>query len=160
VPPGNIDGSQLVAGYPENRTRHWRRPTPRRVRALACGSGWRRITGPSWRAVTAPVGPAFIEVCRLRNLKALCREARRPNEGLVLAAPSALYRDVLESRFQDLDPEDFFFVPEEAKGRAFPGHIHWGGGSPRRRAGRELIRLRSTPRTPRLGRRRFGKRTC
>jgi len=159
VLPGDIDGSQLVADYPRELARALTEAN------AEAGEGPRlriRVALHHGAVVAGghgPVGPAPIEVSRLLNLEALRRELRRrPNEDLVLIVSSALYRDVVESRLRGLDPADFFFVSEEVKGRAFPGHIYRGGGSPRRRADREPIRLRSTPKTPRLGRWRFGKR--
>lgn len=127
VLPGDIDASRLVADYPRElaralaETNGERGELPRLRVRLALHHG---IVVPGG---LGPVGRAPIEISRLLDSEALRRELRRRlNEDLVLIVSSALYRDVVESRFRGLDPADFFFTSEVVKGQSFPGHIHRG----------------------------------
>ena len=125
VLPDGTDGPALVARYPRELANAL-------ARVNGDGGSWPRLRlrlalhhGTLAAGEFGKLGDAPTVVSRLRDSDVLRRElARRINEDLVLIVSESIYRDVVKTRWLDLDPAEFVPVPVRVKGQEYRGYIH------------------------------------
>lgn len=134
VLPSDTNGLKLVADYPREFARavvevNRARRLHRRLRVrLALHHG------PIAPGQFGPVGQAPIVIARLLDSDALRRRLADDHDvDVAIVVSASLYRDVIQTRFRGLDPQDFTLVDFDAKGTNYVGYIYQGPWTGRRR---------------------------
>jgi len=127
VLPANANGLSLVADYPRQlmlvltEINHLAEPGARLRMRMAIHHG---SVSPG---LFGPFGTAPVVVSRLVDSHVLRQKLRKDNDfDLALIVSSAVYDEVIQSRFHDLDPQAFCRVSTRSKGISYTGYLYEG----------------------------------